>query len=47
MSAVPILDPGSAELRVCGGPLRGHPLVTFRAVGCINFSQLGDWRCCL
>ena len=42
MSAVPILDPGGAELRACGGPLSGHPSVTFRAVGCIGreFAQL-------
>ena len=40
MNAVPILDPGGAELRVCGGPLRCHLLVTFRAGGCIVFVEL-------
>jgi hypothetical protein len=41
MNAVPILDPGGAELRVCGGPLRCHLLVTFRAGGCIDRTEFG------
>lgn len=44
MNAVPILDPGGAELelRVCGGPLRCHLLVTFRAGGCIDNVELAS-----
>ena len=40
MNAVPILDPGGAELRACGGPLSGHPSVTFRDGGCIALREL-------
>ena len=37
-----ILDPASAELGACSGPLRGHPLVTFREGGCIALRDLAE-----